>query len=197
MSDLSENQLNEALELLGSLLEESGNSFSLVVAGGSALMAQKITSRRTHDVDVIALEWGDTRSYPLPEALKQAVADVAKELNLSANWLNSSISMFLGRDQLPEWIWWSYDTRSYGKNLHISYIRREGLILLKIYAALDRNEARDLTDLTALQPTEDETQRHLDWILKEILGQTTHPKLAPVLQHLGHGHLLSRYQTTP
>lgn len=197
MSELSENLLHEALELLGALLEESGVSISLVVAGGSALLAQKITSRNTHDVDVIALDGGDTRAHPFPDALTEAVGRVARELDLAPNWLNNSISMFLGRDQLPELIWWSFDTRSYGSCLRVSFIRRDGLILLKIYAALDRDEPRDLADLTALQPNEEETRRHIDWILTEIIGQTTHPKLEGILNHLGHGHLLSRYQTAP
>ncbi len=197
MSQLSENQLHEALTLLGALLEESSIPISLVVAGGSALLAQKITSRTTHDVDVIALDGGETRAHPFPEVLTTAAAEVAKELQLDSNWLNNSISLFLGRDQLPELIWWSFDTRAYGTCFRVSYIKRDGLILLKIYAALDRDEPRDLTDLTALQPGEEETLRHVDWILKEILGQTTHPKLPGVLTHLGHAHLVSRYPTAP
>lgn len=197
MSQLSENQLHEVLTLLGALLEESSFPISLVVAGGSALLAQKITSRTTHDVDVIALDGGDTSAHPFPEVLTTAAAEVAKELQLDSNWLNNSISLFLGRDQLPELIWWNFDTRTYGPRLRVSYIKRDGLILLKIYAALDRDEPRDLTDLTALQPGEEETLRHVDWILKEILGQTTHPKLTGVLTHLGHAHLVSRYPTAP
>ncbi len=197
MSELSENTLDQALNLLGTLLEEAGVTYSLVVAGGSALLAQKITSRNTHDVDVIALDGGDTRAHPLPQTLTDAAARVAKELKLEANWLNSSMSLFIGRDQLPELTWWSFDTRTYGTRLRVSYIRRNGLILLKLHAALDRDEPRDLTDLTALNPTAEETASHLDWVLREILGQTTHPKLPQILNHLGHGHLLSRYQTTP
>lgn len=197
MSQLSENQLHEALTLLGALLEESAVSISLVVAGGSALLAQKITTRSTHDVDVIALDGGDTRAHPFPRALITAAAEVAKELHLDSNWLNNSMSLFLGRDQLPEPIWWSFDTRSYGPCLRVSYIKRDGLILLKIHAALDRDEPRDLTDLTALQPDGEETRRHVDWILNEILGQTTHPKLPGVLTHLGHAHLISRYPKAP
>lgn len=197
MKNLSENQLHEALDLLGALLEESGVSISLVVAGGSALLAQKITSRNTHDVDVIAMDGGDTCAHPFPEVLTEAVSRVAIELDLAPNWLNNAMSLFFGRDQLPELIWWSFDTRTYGSRLMVSFIRRDGLILLKLHAALDRDEPRDLTDLTALQPNEEETRRHLDWILGEILGQTTHPKLEGVLNHLGHGHLLSRYQTAP
>jgi hypothetical protein len=161
------------------------------------LLAQKITTRNTHDVDVIALNGGDTRAHPLPAVLTEAVVRVARELDLAPNWLNSSMSLFLGRDQLPELIWWNFDTRSYGSRLRVSFIRRDGLILLKLHAALNRDEPRDLTDLTALQPTEEETRRHLDWILNEILGQTTHSKLEDVLNHLGHDHLLSRYQTAP
>lgn len=197
MSELTENTLEQALHLLGTLLEETGVTYSLVVAGGSALLAQKITSRNTHDVDVIALDGGDTRAHPLPQTLTDAAARVAKELDLDSNWLNSSVSLFIGRDQLPALTWWSFDTRTYGTRLRVSYIRRNGLILLKLHAALDRDEPRDLTDLTALNPTAEETASNLDWVLKEILGQTTHPKLPQILNHLGHGHLLSRYQTAP
>ena len=56
------------------------------------------------------------------------------------------MSLFIGRDQLPELTWWSFDTRTYGPRLRVSYIRRDGLILLKLHAALDRDEPRDLTD---------------------------------------------------
>ena len=72
MSKLSENTLDQALNLLGTLLEEAGVTYSLVVAGGSALLAQKITSRNAHDVDVIALDGGDTRAHPLPQTLTDA-----------------------------------------------------------------------------------------------------------------------------
>jgi hypothetical protein len=195
MSELSENTLNQALDLLGNLLEEAETKFSLVVVGGSALLAQKFTDRNTHDVDVIALDGGDTRANPLPQALKEAAARVAREMNLVPNWLNSSVAMFIGRDQLPELIWWNFETRSYGPCLQVSYVRRDGLILLKLHAALDRDQPRDLSDLSALNPTAEETERHINWILKEILGQTTHPKLGDILNHLGHGHLISQYQT--
>ncbi len=82
MSELSENTLHQALALLGALLEEAGTSYSLVVAGGSALLAQKITARNTHDVDVIALDGGDTRAHPLPQTLTDTAAKVAKEPKL-------------------------------------------------------------------------------------------------------------------
>ncbi len=195
MSELPKNQLHEALELLGNLLDDSaGDHTSLVVAGGSALVAQNLTSRRTDDVDVIAVGTGHDSAYPLPAPLKIAAAKVAKELNLEPNWLNGSMALFLGKGNLPEWIWWDLDKHLYGKNLTVSFIKREGLVLLKLYAALERDEARDLSDLRALQPTADEVERHLRFILREILERSTHPKLEAILNHIGHADLISRFQ---
>lgn len=195
MSEMAADQLDEALGLLGSLLDDSKTgAISLVVAGGSALVAQKLTSRRTEDVDVIALQGGDASAYPFPEQLKIAAAKVAEELNLQPDWLNGSMAYFIGRHNLPEWIWWSLDNRNYGKSLTVSFIKREGLVLLKLYAALERDEARDLSDLRALQPTADEVVRHLGFILREILERPTHPKLEAILNHIGHGDLISRFK---
>ena len=57
--ELSQQNLEEALRLLGNLLAtRQGDGFWLVVCGGSALLAQQIVSRSTHDVDILAhLPW--------------------------------------------------------------------------------------------------------------------------------------------
>lgn len=53
--ELSQQNLAEALRLLGNLLAtRKGDGFWLVVCGGSALLAQQIVSRSTHDVDMLA-----------------------------------------------------------------------------------------------------------------------------------------------
>lgn len=94
--------LDEALELLGEILESRQcPPRHLVVCGGAALRAAGIVSRVTRDVDVLA-ERGEvdgdlTAAWPLPEELKQAVAEVAVELKLPVDWLNASTSMLIGR----------------------------------------------------------------------------------------------------
>ena len=95
--DLSQQNLERALQLLGNLLAaRRTDAFWLVVCGGSALLAQQIISRSTEDVDILAIrDWdgGVDGAYPLPGNLKLAAADVAEELHLGVNWLNSAASM--------------------------------------------------------------------------------------------------------
>ena len=79
--ELSQQNLEEALRLLGNLLAtRRGAGFWLVVCGGSALLAQEIISRSTEDVDILAMrDWagGVDRAFPMPEALRVAAAEVA------------------------------------------------------------------------------------------------------------------------
>jgi len=195
---MNEATLTSALELLGDfLVSEESAPIWLVAGGGSALLVQKISNRQTKDVDVMAMrEWeGDVVSaYPLPTILKKAAAKVAEELRLDANWLNGSASLH-GFDfsLVPSWFWQELDTREYGKNLRISFISRKGLILLKLGAALDRDQRRDMEDLASLKPTGAETEELLLWVLKDRHDSTTHPKLSTLLTELGHADLISKF----
>jgi hypothetical protein len=195
---MNEATLTSALELLGDfLVSEESAPIWLVVGGGSALLVQKISNRQTKDVDVMVMrEWeGDVVSaYPLPIILKKAAAKVAEELRLDANWLNESASLH-GFDfsLVPSWFWQELDTREYGKNLRISFISRKGLILLKLGAALDRDQRRDMEDLASLKPTGAETEELLLWVLKNRHDSTTHPKLSTLLTELGHADLISKF----
>jgi hypothetical protein len=44
-----------------------------------------------------------------------------------------------------------------------------------------------------LKPTATETEESLRWILQHLLGTTTHPKLHPLLQELGHDDLIPAF----
>lgn len=187
--------LDHALRLLGEMLA-AGKSAPvwLVVCGGSALLIQRLGTRQTKDVDVMALrEWeGEVVSaYPLPGAVKQAAAEVAGELGLPLNWLNSAASLH-GFDisRLPPGFWQDLDTREYGGYLKISFIGRPGLILLKLGAALDRAQWRDIEDLKALNPTSTELEEHLRWVLGNLHDTSTHPELPALLRELGHADLI-------
>ena len=195
---MNEVTLTSALELLGDfLVSEESAPVWLVVGGGSALLVQKMGSRQTKDVDVMAMrEWeGDLVSaYPLPAALKKAAAKVGEELGLGPNWLNGAAS-FHGFDlaSVPSWFWLELDTREYGKNLRISFIGRKGLILLKLSAALNRDQRRDMEDLASLNPSRSETDELLLWVLKNLHDTVTHPKIRTLLNELGHVDLISKF----
>ena len=117
--ELSQQNLEEALRLLGNLLAiRKGAGFWLVVCGGSALLAQEIITRSTEDVDILAMrDWdgGVDRAFPMPEALRVAAAEVADELHLGGNWLNSAASLhFPDLHLLPASFWQALETRDYG-----------------------------------------------------------------------------------
>lgn len=198
-SSMTEENLTAAFQLLDALLTlEKQPPVWLVVGGGSALLIQKLSARQTKDVDVMALrEWeGNVLSaYPLPESIKQAALKVAGELKLDPNWLNGSASLhFFDLSILPSGFWQDLDTREYGTSLKISFIRRNGMLLLKLYAALNRDQRRDLEDLISLKPSAAEIENHLSWILKNIFENPSHPKIPTLLTELGHADLTHRFQ---
>jgi hypothetical protein len=196
---LTDQNLDAALWILGKLLANRKTAgYWLVVCGGSALLVQKITSRSTHDVDVLALrDWngGVDGASPLPEPLKLAAGQVAEELRLEANWLNSAASLhFPDLHQLPVSFWQEMETRDYGDFLRISFVTRSGQIHLKIFAALNRAQPRDFDDLRALAPSSAETEDALRWLLANIPVLAFRNKLPELLIHLGHAHLIPNFE---
>jgi hypothetical protein len=197
--ELHPQNLEKALQLLGKLLAiRKREPFWLVICGGSALLARQIISRSTHDVDVLALrdlEGGMDLAYPLPAVLKQAARQVAEELGLEPNWLNSAASLhFPDLRLLPASLWQELDTRAYSDSLKVSFVTRNGQILLKLYAALNRAKARDFGDLSALSPDSTETANALRWLLTKLPVLTHRDQLPALLTHLGHGHLIPEFQ---
>jgi len=91
---------------------------------------------------------------------------------------------------IPSWFWQELDTREYGSHLNISFIGRKGLIVLKLSAALDRDQRRDVEDLTCLNPSSAEVEELLHWVLSNIHETSTHPKLPSLLHELGHADLI-------
>jgi hypothetical protein len=133
-------------------------------------------------------------AYPLPEAVKHAAAKVAEELRLDPDWLNGAASLHgFDLSTLPSWFWQELDTREYGRNLKISFIGRKGLILLKLSAALDRDQRRDIEDLACLGPTRFETEELLRWVLRNIYEIPAHPKIPTLLRELGHADLIPEF----
>lgn len=91
MGDIGLDRLHEVLSGLGDLLEAAGEAYHLVVIGGSGLVAIDAVSRTTRDVDVVALvqDGALVSAEPLPDAVAEAAATVARDLGLDANWLNA------------------------------------------------------------------------------------------------------------
>ena len=190
--------LSAALRLLDeALTADRSDPVWLVVGGGSALLARHLGSRATRDVDVMALRGWDgevINAYPLPEVVTHAASRVAVELGLVRDWLSSAASLHaFDLERLPGWFWQELETVEYGASLKVSFIGRRGLILLKLAAALGRDQRRDLEDLASLRPDAGETQECLRWILLNLHESHTHPKLPGLLHEIGHDDLVQRF----
>ena len=189
---LKPDELQKALSLLGEVLEGRGATpVDLVVCGGTALRAAGIVGRVTKDVDVLA-QRGEVdrelmRAWPLPDFVKEAVSDVAKELRLPDDWLNASTSMLmLPLEELPPEMWSGMLERNYGPSLRIGFVGRVGLIYLKMYAATDRIEKRDVEDSKALAPTSEEWRNVVSWLqTRDLLDDAKRERLLGIQRQLG------------
>lgn len=187
--------LEEALTLLGEVLDASGAApVRLVVAGGAALRAGKWVTRVTRDVDVLArrgeVDGEILPAWPLDEELREAVAQVAAELRLPANWLNASTAMLMvPLDDLPARVWSGGESRRYGARLRIDFVGREGLIDLKLHAALDPTRRHDRADLAALSPTAAEFAAARRWLESAgLLDAARRQRLETLHDELFHEH---------
>ncbi len=133
-------------------LGEKSIEFSAVVIGGSALALLGIVRRGTRDVDLL-----DTS---IPEDVKAAASDFAKLHGIAETWLNSGPAS-LARDLPSDWKA-RVQPLFTGKNLELWTLDRIDLIRSKLWAMCDR--MRDLEDLVALAPTEDELTQAVNWI---------------------------------
>jgi hypothetical protein len=198
--DLDAERVTRALEMVGKLLTQRRQGpYHLVVCGGSALVARGLISRSTIDVDLLAsvnhLE-GECEirplPYPMPADLTKAARDVAGEMDLRANWLNGNASlMFPELGDLPEWFWRDVERRPYGMDLTVDYISRRGQLLLKVYAALNREEERDVEDLRALAPDRTETLEAVRWVLRNMTALEHRERLPHLLGIFGHEDIIA------
>ncbi len=164
MSDIGRSELEKALSGLGDLLGAADARAHLVVIGGSGLIAIEAVSRTTQDVDVVALVKDGVlvAADPLPAAVVQSAAIVARDLGLDPDWLNSRPTGLLSSG-LPAGFLDRVIVRDYGDALRISFAARIDHVFFKLYAAADRREPRDFADLARLDPTVPELRDAARW----------------------------------
>lgn len=160
-----------ALEKVGELLEAQGVTASIVIIGGAAMNLRGYADRATTDVDIVA--FGGTESggrdvlrkapYPLPEELRRAVYQVASDLGLDPDWLNSAAHSQWDTG-LPPGLEARLDWRTHG-GLAYGIAGRLDLIFFKLYAAADQVSADSVhcSDLLALHPTHVELAQANAW----------------------------------
>ena len=154
---MEQENLEEALETLGEVLQDRGQSVGLLVVGGSGLLLLGLVSRATADVDVAALAGpaGYSSATQLPEFLVSAIAEVGDALALGSSWMNSGPAALLDFG-LPEGTAARVTIRNYG-SLEVHLPAREDQICFKLYAATDQGpRSKHFIDLVAMEPTPDE-----------------------------------------
>jgi len=163
--------IRRALRLVGQRLAAQGIEIGIVIIGGAALNLRGIVSRATVDVDIVALTTADgdpgdlVSAAPLPAALLESVQQVAVELRLAPDWLNSAPADLL-RLGLPSGFVEGLEWEEFG-GLRVGIPDRVGLIPLKLYAAADANWAgpdRHQRDLRAMHPTHEELVAANAWV---------------------------------
>ncbi len=91
MASIGQAQLETALQALGDLLAARGLHYEVVVVGGGNLMLRGLISRpTTKDLDLLG-QWtpaGLVPMRPMPEPLREAVADVSRAYDLATDWVN-------------------------------------------------------------------------------------------------------------
>ena len=195
MSRISTETLDQAFHALAAFLEESDAApESLVIIGGSALLALGFVSRTTRDADILARvdilhRLVDPR--PMSEALQSAALRVARELDLDEHWLNTGPAdqLLTGlSDGFPDRL----TARSYGSRLTIHLPDRYDLIHLKLFAAVDQGMGRHVHDLVALNPADDELLDAAHWVLTQDAGEVFPAIVRDALIEMGHERIAAR-----
>jgi alkylhydroperoxidase family enzyme len=157
--------LERALELLGDLLADRDQHFEVVAIGGGGLQLIGVIDRPTKDIDLVALIEGGklVGAGTFPAALAEAIADVARSLNLSADWMNGAPASLLDSG-LPAGFQDRLEHRKYGRGLDLSLASRFDQIHFKLYAATDDAPGgKHHVDLKKLQPSPQELRLAAEW----------------------------------
>lgn len=186
---LNKEKLNEALRLLNNRLELSGaEPENLVICGGSALILIDAVERVTKDVDVLGIiPTGHNKEIvkpdPMPETLKKAVSQVAGDLGIEGNWLNTDPKDLLEYG-LPEGCMERLQEKKYGKLLTVYFVGRLDQIHFKVYASADSGPGRHVEDLLALHPTEEEIEKAARWAMSHDTSENFRALLKDMLRKL-------------
>jgi hypothetical protein len=185
-------ELEEALQTLGAVLESRQLSSRILVAGGSSLLLLGLIDRPTADLDVIGLaSSGDryVKAETIPAALADAARDVGLALGLPENWLNNGPASRFDFG-LPAGFEGRVSIHSYGA-LEVHVTGRFDLVCFKLYAAVDHSgyqTSKHLADLKGLDPTVAELELAARWTRTHDASEGFEGELIKILAALGVGN---------
>ncbi|MBU0951344.1 MAG: hypothetical protein KKH91_00745 [Elusimicrobia bacterium] len=197
---LNKQDLEKALNLLGKRLElENTEPFEIVVCGGSALIITGLINRVfTKDVDLIGFisktdngEFIFDEYNKLPEIFEKTVKQVALDLGLSNDWLNTG-PKDLVKQGLPQGLISRLQPKQYGSKLIVHFISRIDQIYFKVYASVDSGPGRHVDDLLELKPTSAEIEGAAKWALTQDPSGNFKQILKDMLEKLGYGPVVKR-----
>ena len=179
-------RLDELLDAVSAHLARIGAHYELVAVGGSALLALRLITRPTKDVDVVAIaEGGQLRSAdPLPRELVEARERVARDFDLGEDWINAGPTELLDLG-LPHGFLGRVETRKFGTGLTVHFASRLDQIHFKLYALVDQGAGRHEQDLRALNPTTAELLQAARWTRTHDPSARFREMLAEALRYLG------------
>lgn len=103
------------------------------------------------------------RPEPLPQALVDGIAQVARDFGLPADWMNTAVAE-QWRYGLPPTMADGIEWHAYG-GLHVGIAGRQALIALKLFAAVDQGpRSVHMQDLLRFRATEDELANAAAWV---------------------------------
>lgn len=144
--------------------------------------------RPTRDVDVLARADEATGKLrhpePLPEALREAIAEVALDFDQPGDWMNTAVARQWVTG-LPPGLEKRVSWRDYGA-LRVGLVSRKDLIAFKLYAAADHTGPTSVhaKDLLALQPAREELAEAAAWIRTQDVSVDFHAVVERVIAYV-------------
>jgi hypothetical protein len=132
---------------------------------------------------------------PFPPKFIELIAEVGQELGIDEEWLNFGPAPLM-EFGLPPGLEDRLTRTSFGPCLALHMVSRRDQIHFKMYATMDpktRTETH-LGDLLDLEPTEEEAQAAVDWLLTHKTSRDFRRKLKQVLDRIGHEKLAGKLQ---
>lgn len=182
----SDESTDRLLSALSEHLAAAGESYELVVIGGSALLALGAITRVTTDIDVLALR-EDSRlikAAPFPPALAAARERVSRDFGVPVRWLNPGPADLIDLG-LPAGFAQRLQARTYGAALTVQFASRLDQIHFKLYALADQGPGKHESDLRALAPNRDELLQAARWARTHDPSEGFEQVLHKTLSHLG------------
>jgi hypothetical protein len=179
--------IEAALTTVGERLALANEFCAIVVVGGAAMNLHGIVERPTIDVDVLARADPNGAIHPpdpLPPALQQAIAALARDRGLLAHWMNTAVAhqWLVG---LPPGLAERIEWRTYG-GLRVGVAGRQDLIATKLYASADQigPDNVHVRDLLALKPSNEDLEWAAGWVREQDPSPEFHQVLDKVVAYV-------------